>query len=272
MNLNEQKKIVDIINENKDMWQLNVSIEQIRKLTENADDEIKALGEWYIKYHKDQCELSGRIQKYKQKHPNISMEEIIPKFMKMGELTIKESLEHYTAAIKIGTFINFLGKNKEALTNNPIKQMLDDIENDEFPVVRIVADQINNISKMLEKFTDPIETANKGIYKIYSDVNITQGTLELEYEYPATNEEDAKKIRTDLLKNILGEVLRACLACWAMVPKLGLMYKCSFTKIMNEAFPGTKKFNAPKKAAFFAALSHGSRLKVYIHNTKNSKK
>jgi hypothetical protein len=275
MNLTKNKKTSKKNNYNfEPAWQLNLTKDQIRKLIENEKEEIKVLGEWYIKYHENQSKISGEIEKYKQENSHLTMEEILPNFFKMGQLSMEESLERYKETINIGSFINFIGANKHKLIeSNAFDKMLEnieeDIESDEFPVVKIVADQINNISKMLEKFEDPIETNKKGIYIICSEIVNSKGNnIELQYQYPALDIEEAKKIKAKLVKDILGEVLRATLACWAMVGDLGTTYKCRFTKIMEKAFPGSKTFSAPLKAKFYAALEHGDKLK-FIYKKKD---
>jgi len=194
--------------------------------------------------------------------------ELQAQFQKSLQLSAEKTLMRISAMRHLITINQLLAEE----ANSPYLPFVKSIGLDEFPLVRLLADQINRLPDIIEGFSEPIRTAN-GSYIISSRIaNSRDDKIELEYRYPATSMEQAQKIRQNFTNGILREQLRDALTCWAMAAQLKRWeYTCSLTKLMSIAHPAHKtKFSAKDKARFYGNLESSASAKFTV--TKKDKK
>jgi hypothetical protein len=150
----------------------------------------------------------------------------------------------------------------KTLMENEIKEepesLFKTLQPDEFGISRLMADPLNNVPKMLEKFSAP-RCIKDNIYIIQAECENSLGDkITLDYRYRASAQDEAIRQAQEFIQRINGRQKKVFEACWAMAndkSKRGII-DCDLTDLMSLIKPNRNKdsFSAEEKFEFFQDL------------------
>lgn len=129
-------------------------------------------------------------------------------------------------------------------------------KNDEFNVVRLLADKIYHLQKLLDSLTI-IKQGETTTYLLQSEIKDSKdNSIKLEHRLQATTEEEAIKLGKIIKKKLNGIALKVCLGCWAIANEKGnFTFTCPLTALMDRCNPNRNVyFNTEEKAEFYESI------------------
>jgi len=271
----EMQEIKDQLKQ-KGNTQIQYSIVEFKQLIETGQIP-KELGEWYLKKI-DERELQfSEWKKFIANNPNMSQEAKATHYYGFPKtLNPEEALKNFEDAIKEGRIHCLIVAAMQNNTTNSSEthdlpsEFFSSVENDEFGMSRLIADPINNLHSMLEKFTNPIlVNDDDDIYIIQAEgTNTNKDKIGLQYRFRAPNDEEANKLAQEYIKRLTGKLKKMHETCWAMANlKQNRMISCDLTDLLMIAYPNSKdknSFSIEQKLTFFQDFLDLSQAQITI--------
>jgi len=169
-------------------------------------------------------------------------------------------------------------KSEDLVDISLAKGLFNNLAEDEFGVSRLVADQLNHLTKLIDNLKAPkqvISGPKRGLYVMSSETtNSLEDTIRLEYEFTAKNQEEANEQAQDYIKRLRGSQLKILLACWYM-GNLKSKRRSIFANylIYEISYPDreAESFTAKEKEDFFRDMLDLSYTKIIVTKNKFSR-
>jgi hypothetical protein len=289
--IKELEKIKEQIRENEahGRQQGNISMyyttDDVKRFIESGELP-RNIGEWYLKWTDEQNQKFKKWQKFLADNPTMSDDEKWNIFHGPARtLSMEETVKSYTKAANLGQMCTLMWKLKcaglfEQDATNQVSEneinFFKSLNADEFGISRLMADPLNNVPKMLDKFSLPEfireDTLGYNIYEIESVTKNSLGdTLRLKYRCRAQNQDDANKLTHAFIQRMTGRQKKVFEACWAMANKrLRRAFTCNLSDLMKLAYPNRKDtyFSTDEKVEFYQDMLDLADTKLEVEKKK----